>query len=449
MEQKQLLLKKGTVYTADAQGKVSKLGKGTTDIRIKHGSVADVSEQLSSTPDDLVIDLTGLTVLPGFTDVHTHLRDFDQSDVEDFGSGARAAAAGGFTTIVAMANTVPPRDNVASLKDSLERIRKNSCIEVLPAAAVTKKLAGVELTNMGELADNGALVFSDDGQPITNLAVLRRALEYIAVTNSLIISHAEDKDLTANGVMNESPQSVRMGLPGIPAASEAAAVAREIEVLRLTGGRLHFTHVSTAPSIALVRRAKADGLKVTADVTPHHLALKDEDIVSYDANFKMNPPLRSRHDQEALFSAIADGTIDAIATDHAPWSALHKSRPFEHCSLGVIGLETAFPLMYELLVRSQLISFERLIEMLTVGPATILSRPFGQIAIGHPANIAIVDLNQRWLFDVNKSQSKSRNSPFHGRELLGKSILTFFKGQVAYRDQQRLKEFAPLPVSGH
>jgi len=249
--------------------------------------------------------------------------------------------------------------------------------------------------------------------------------------------------------MNESAQSVRMGLAGIPAASEAAAVAREIEVLRHTGGRLHFTHVSTAPSVALVQKAKADGLKVTADVTPHHLALKDEDIVAYDANFKMNPPLRSRQDQEALMSAIADGTIDAIATDHAPWSAVHKSRPFEHCSLGLIGLETAFPLMYELLVRSQLISFERLIEMLTVGPAKILNRPFGQIAAGQPANITAVDLNQRWIYDVNKSCSKSRNSPFHGRELLGKSILTFYKGQVAYRDQQRLKEFAPLPVSGH
>jgi dihydroorotase len=449
MEHKQLLLKKGTVYTADSQGKVNKLGKGTTDVRIKNGSIAELGEQLASTPDDLVIDLSGLTVLPGFTDVHTHLRDFDQSDVEDFGSGARAAAAGGFTTIVAMANTVPPRDNVASMKDSLERIRKNACIEILPAAAVTKKLGGTELTNMGELADNGAVVFSDDGMPIMNLAVLRRALEYIAVTNSLIISHAEDKDLSGHGSMNESAQSVRMGLAGVPAASEAAAIAREIEVLRLTGGRLHFTHVSTAPSIALVKRAKADGLQVTADVTPHHLALKDEDIVSYDANFKMNPPLRSRQDQEALMSAIADGTIDAIATDHAPWSAVHKSRPFEHCSLGLIGLETAFPLTYELLVRSQLITFERLIEMLTVGPAKILNRPFAQIAKGQPANITAVDLNQRWIFDVNKSWSKSRNSPFHGRELLGKSILTFFKGQVAYRDQQRLKEFAPLPVSGH
>jgi dihydroorotase len=339
-----------------------------------------------------------------------------------------------------MANTVPPRDNLNALQDTLERIRKSACIEVLPVAAVTKGLAGSELTNMVELAEAGAVAFSDDGMPIMNMAVFRRALSYVALANSFIISHSEDKHLSGNGCMNESPQSLRLGLAGIPAAAEAAAVAREIEVLRLAGGHLHFTHVSTAPSIALIRRAKADGLTVTADVTPHHISLRDSDIVRYDANFKMNPPLRSSADQEALLAAVADGTIDAIATDHAPWTSFQKTRPFEHCSFGILGFETAFSLAYEILVLSKIISFERLIEMLTVAPSRILKRPVKRIAVGQEANLAITDLKEEWTYDVHQSPSKSRNSPFHGRKLKGKVVLTLYRGAIVFRDELRLSK---------
>lgn len=436
--EKKLLLKNGTVYTADKSGKVQQLDRDPVDVRIEDGIICGVDKNLKALDGERIIDLAGLTVLPGFIDLHAHLRDFDQVDLDDFGSGARAAAAGGFTTVVAMANTIPPRDNVNALKDALERIKQNACIEILPVAAITKGLAGEELTNMVELAENGAIAFSDDGLPIMNMAVLRRALSYVSLTNSFIICHSEDKHLSANGSMNESPQSTRLGLGGIPAAAEAVAVAREIEVLRLAGGRLHFTHLTTAPSVALVRRAKEDGLAVTADVTPHHLALKDEDIVNYDANFKMNPPLRSKKDQEALFAAIADGTINAIATDHAPYTAFQKTRPFEHCSFGILGFETAFPLVYEILVLSKVISFTRLVELLTVGPAKILNIAGGQIATGQEANLTVVDLKEKWTYNVNASPSKSRNSPFNGRQLTGRNVLTLSKGKIVFQKSRNL-----------
>jgi len=437
MKEKNLLLKNGTLYAPNKKGEVQKYSKGAIDVRINSGIISDIKEDLTATSDEQIIDLSGLTILPGFIDLHTHLRDFDQVDLEDFGSGSRSAAAGGFTTIVAMANTIPPRDNINILKDSLERIKRNACIEILPVAAITKGLAGAELTNMVELAENGAVAFSDDGQPIMNMAVFRRALSYVALAKSFIISHSEDKHLSAGGSMNESPTSTRLGLGGIPAAAEAVAIAREIEVLRLAGGHLHFTHLTTASSVLLVKRAKEDGLEVTSDVTPHHLTLCDDDITSYDANFKMNPPLRSRADQEALFAGIADGTIDAIATDHAPYTAYQKTQPFEHCSSGILGSETAFPLVYEALVLSKIISFERLIEMLTVSPANILKRSHQLIAKGEIANLAVVDLKKDWTFEADVSHSKARNSPFHGRKLIGKPVLTLYKGKIVFQDKNR------------
>ena len=437
IESKNILLKNGTVYSVDKSGSIAKTSDKAVDLRIRDGVISEIGENLATNSGEEVIDIAGLTVLPGFTDLHAHLRDFDQSDLDDFSTSTKAAAAGGFTTVVAMANTIPPRDNLNTLMDTIERIKQSACIDVLPVAAVTKGLAGAELTNMVELAKAGAVAFSDDGMPIMNMAVLRRALSYVLLAKSFIISHSEDKHLSGNGCMNESPQSTKLGLAGIPAAAEAAAVAREIEVLRLAGGHMHFTHVSTAPSVALIKRAKEDGLNVTADVTPHHLALRDEDMVPYDANFKMNPPLRSDADQRALIGGVADGTIDAIATDHAPYTSYQKTRPFEHCSNGVLGFETAFPLVYEILVLSKVISFERLVEMLTVVPAKILKRPLTPIAKGQPAGFTVVDLKENWTYDVHQSPSKSRNSPFQGRKMKSKIALTVFKGAIVFQDKER------------
>jgi dihydroorotase len=436
MSKSNLLLKNGNIYSPNEKGHISQLSSKSVDIRIADGQIKEVGS-LSSESGEEIIDLSGLTVLPGLTDLHAHLRDFDQADLDDFSTGSKSAASGGFTTVVAMANTIPPRDNLNSLTDTLERIRRSACIEILPVAAVTKGLAGAELTNMVELAEAGAVAFSDDGMPIMNMAVMRRALSYVQLAKSFIISHSEDKHLSAGGCMNESPTSTRLGLAGIPAAAEAAAVAREIEVLRLAGGHLHFTHVSTAPSVVLIRRAKEDGLHVTADVTPHHLSLRDEDMAPYDGNFKMNPPLRSTDDQLALLEGIIDGTIDAIATDHAPYTSYQKTRPFEHCSFGIMGFETAFPLVYETLVLSKAISFERLIEMMTVKPSKIIKRSMAPIAGASAANLAIVDLNASWKYDVNSSPSKSRNSPFQGREMKGKVVMTLHKGDIVFQDNER------------
>ncbi len=437
MKEKNILLKNGTLYSADKNGKIHKVDKEPVDVRISNGVIAEVGKELAKTGDEEIIDLTGLTVLPGFVDLNCHLRDFDLSDVEDIGTGTKSAAAGGYTTVLDFANTVPPRDNINALRDTLERIKKFACIEVLPAATVTKGQEGEELTDMVELFESGAVAFSDDGLPIMNMGVFRRALSYLGLTKAFIISHAEDKHLSGQGAMNESPTSTRLGLPCIPTASEAAAAAREIEVLRFQGGRLHFTHVSAAPVVALIRGAKKDGLQVTADVTPHYLTLTDADIVTYDASFKMNPPLRSHKDQEALIEGILDGTLDAIATDHAPWSALYKTRPFAECSNGVIGFETAFALVYERLVLSKIISFEQMIELFTTKPAKILNMVEKQIAPGKPANLAIVDLGKKWTYDVNKSLSKSRNSPFHGRKLISKNVLTLYRGNIAFQDTER------------
>jgi dihydroorotase len=437
IESKNLLLKNGIAYTINKMGSVAKVSEKPVDIRIRDGAIAEIAEGLSAVSGEEEINISGLTVFPGFTDLHAHLRDFDQSDLDDFSSSTKSAAAGGFTTVVAMANTIPPRDSLNALMDTLERIKQSACIDVLPVAAVTKGLAGAELTNMVELAKAGAVAFSDDGLPVMNMAVLRRALSYVQLAKSFLITHSEDKHLSGNGCMNESPTSTRLGLGGIPQAAEAAAVAREIEVLRLAGGHMHFTHLSTAPSVALLRRAKEDGLKVTADVTPHHLALRDEDIIPYDANFKMNPPLRSDADQKALIAAVKEGIIEAIATDHAPYTHYQKSRPFEHCSNGVLGFETAFPLVYEILVLSKVITLERLIEMLTVAPAKILKRPVASLEKGQPASFTVVDLKETWTYDVHQSPSKSRNSPFQGRKLKSKIALTVHKGAIVFQDNER------------
>ncbi len=408
------------------------------DVRIVDGDVTEIGSNLESNGGGQLLDATGLWVSPGFIDLHTHLRDFAQSDRETIETGTLAAAAGGYATVLAMANTEPPIDNAAILCQLMSKIDEHAHIEVLPVACVTKGMAGGELTNMVELSVAGAAAFSDDGMPVTNLAVLRRALEYAKLADRIIISHAEDKDLSQGGTIHECHVSTKLGLPGIPAAAESAAIAREIEVIRQTGGRLHFAHVSCARSVDLIRQARSDGLTITADATPHHLALTVDDSRAYDASYKMNPPLRTEKDRRALVAGLKDGTLDAIATDHAPHTSLDKSRPFDEAPFGVIGLETAFPLALEHLVVSGQLSPPEVIALFTSRAAAVLGLPQPSVKTGTQANLVVLHPQHAWTYDVKKGQSKSVNSPFHGRTLTGKSVMTVCRGKVVYKDSEVL-----------
>lgn len=406
-----------------------------TDIRIAGGEIVEWGTELVQTGEENVIDASGCWISAGFIDIHTHMRDLGQKDKEDIHTGTKAAAAGGFTTVVTMANTDPVIDNGMTLSMYLQKISERAVIEVLPVAAVTKGLAGQELTNMVDLSEMGAIAFSDDGKPIQNMTVLRRALEYARLTGKTIISHAEDLDLSEGGSMHECALSTELGLQGISYTSETVAVARELEMVRLTQAPYHFTHISCASSLDLIRRAKVEGLSVTVDVTPHHLALTVDEVAEYNTNAKMNPPLRTGRDRSELINAIKDGTITAIATDHAPHTKLEKSRPFTEAPFGITGLETAFSVVYEALVLEKHISILELIKLLTIGPARILDLPVPSLSAGSPANLCIIDPRIQWTYDTSHGYSKSTNSPWDQKKLTGRVVCTIYKGQIVYRSE--------------
>lgn len=410
----------------------------TRDVRVAGGNIQALDKAVEARSGELVVKADGLWLCPGFIDLHTHLRDMGQKDKEDLDTGTRAAAAGGFTTVVAMANTDPPIDNGTTFQILLNRIEEKAHIEVLPVATVTKGLQGAELTNMVELSDLGAIAFSDDGQCISNLAVLRRALEYARMTGRTVISHPEDKELSAGGCIQEGVKATAYGIKGIPSASETAAIAREIEIVRITHAPYHFTHVSCAASVELIRRAKKDGLPITADVTPHHLTLSVDEIDPFDSHYKMKPPLRLEEDKAALVQGLQDGTIDAIATDHAPDTRLEKVTTIDDAAVGIIGLETAFPLCYEKLVARGALNKMQLISLFTTKPAQVLGLPTPSIEVGNVANLTLVDPGFRWVYDPRSGHSRGRNSPFGGRLMTGKSVLTIYRGKVVYRDDAYL-----------
>lgn len=412
-----------------------------SDIRIENGKIVEIStkeKELTAQKSETIFDADGLWLLPGFIDIHTHLRDLGQTAKEDVASGTKSAASGGYTTVVAMANTVPPIDNARIFSQLLQIIKEKAVIKVLPIACVTKGMAGAELTEMAILKELGAIGFSDDGLPVTNLAVMRRALEQAKALGSLIVSHPEDKDLSGTGAMNESSYATAKGLPGVPTASEAACIAREIEVVRMTGGALHFAHVSAAASVKLIERAKADGLPVTADTTPHHLTLTDSEIPGYNTNYKMNPPLRSKRDQDTLVEALKNGTLDAIATDHAPHTSTEKEMGFIAAPCGIIGLETAFALCLERLTDEKLPASARMtvpevVRKFTSDPARIIGLAEPKIEVGAAADLCLFDPQMTWTYVVKKATSKSNNSPFDGREIKGRTILTLCDGKVAHQ----------------
>ncbi len=426
---RKILIKNGLVIDPLAKTETKE------DIRIEEHEIIERGPGLKALQDEEVIDAHGCWVSPGLIDMHTHMRDLGQKDKEDLHTGTLAAAAGGFTTVVAMANTEPVIDSGTNLSLYLQKIAKTAVVEVLPVASVTKGLKGQELTNMVELAELGAIAFSDDGKPVQNLIVLRRALEYVKLTGRVIISHAEDSDLAEGGDIHEGVLSTTLGLQGITYASETVAVARELEIVRLTRSPYHFTHISCAPSVEQIRRAQAEGLPITADVTPHHIALTVDLLSDYDTNLKMNPPLRTHDDQVALIEGIKDGTIGAIASDHAPHTMLEKSRSFPDAPFGITGLETAFSVAFSALYQNKHISRMKLYELFTTGPAKILELLPPSLEVGSRANICIIDPEHRWTYDTKQGFSRSHNSPWHKKELSAKVICTIYKGKIVFRAQ--------------
>jgi len=393
----------------------------------------DTSELTPGAPGLDIIEAEGMVVSPGLIDVHTHLREPGFEYKETIATGAEAAKAGGFTTVFCMANTDPVNDN-ASVTRFIVKKGEQTGINIRPVGAVSVGLKGKLLTEMAELKEAGCVAFSDDGVPVSSGSLMRRALEYAGSLKMTIISHAEDPELCAGGVMNEGEVSTRLGLKGVPAASEEAMVARDISIAELTGSHLHIAHISTAGSVELVRAAKARGVNVTAEVTPHHLTLTDEAVAAkagYDTNAKMNPPLRGRADVEAVRAGLKDGTIDCIATDHAPHALVDKDVEFDKAANGIIGLETAFPLMLGL-VDEGVLTLAEVVSAMTEKPAKAFGLRAGSLRVGNPADIAIFDIEKSWTVDAKRLRSKSKNTPWAGKTLKGVCVRTIAGGNTVF-----------------
>jgi len=401
------------------------------DVLVQGGIIAAVGRDLPAEECE-VIDAGGQWVTPGFVDLHVHLREPGHEYKEDLASGGRAGVAGGFTSLACMANTDPVNDDPSVTQYILDRAAKESPARIYPIAAATRGLEGEVMTEMAALREAGAIGFSDDGQVIMDAAVMRRVLEYSRLVGAPIVVHAEDCGLRGDGVVNEGVVSTRLGLPGNPVEAEEIHIARDIRLARLTGARLHIAHVSSGGSVALIRRAKEDGLQVTAEVTPHHLTLTDEANATFDTSTKMAPPLRTERDAAALREALAEGVIDCVATDHAPHAEYEKDVEFTAAPCGVIGLETAFAVVSELVRSGEMTPLE-LIRRLATAPARIFDLPGGTLAVGAPADVVIVDPGERWTYDPADGFSKSRNSPWAGRELTGRVTATIVDGQLVYR----------------
>ena len=381
-----------------------------------------------------IIEANGFWVVPGLIDLHTHLREPGEEYKETILTGSQAAAAGGFTAVCCMPNTKPANDNSAVTDFILRRAAEADLVRVLPVGAISQGQQGEILAEYAELKEAGAVAVSDDGQAVMNSQLMRRALEYVQVFDLPVISHAEDRDLAGDGVMNEGLVSTRLGLREIPGVAEDVMVFRDCSLAALTGGRLHIAHVSSAGAVDLVRQFKARGVQVTAEATPHHFTLTDEALESFDTNLKVNPPIRSSNDLAAIQQGLADGTIDAIASDHAPHSTIEKDVEFDYAAFGMIGLETALPLTLRL-VDQGLLSPLDAVAKLTSNPARIIGVDLGRLASGLPADVTLIDPERAFTVDVNQFRSKSKNSPFHGWHLKGKAVMVLRDGKVIFRDE--------------
>jgi len=388
-----------------------------------------------------VIDATGLIICPGFVDLHCHLREPGFENKETIATGTEAATIGGFTCVCCMANTEPPLDNAAVVGWVKRKASKDSSIDVLPIGCITKGRKGEELTDMAELAEAGVVAFSDDGDPVASSQLMHRALECSRDLGLPIIDHCEDKALSDNGIINEGQVSAKLGLKGIPAAAEEVMVARDLTLAKVTKARVHIAHVSTKGSVELVRRAKEEGIPVTAEVTPHHLTLTQERIVkdlankSFDTNAKVNPPLRTKEDVRALIKGLDDGVIDAIATDHAPHTPADKNRDLESAAFGISGLETALGCLMSLVHQGK-ISLTQLISKLTYEPAKVIGRngELGTLKAGAPANVTIIDPGREWIVNSRNFSSKGKNTPYDGYKFKGKIIATIASGRIVHMD---------------
>jgi dihydroorotase len=402
------------------------------DVLISDGLVKAVGKNLQAGGAHR-FDARGMIVAPGFIDMHVHLREPGIEHAETIETGSNAAAAGGFTSICPMPNTIPVNDSAMVTSYIVQRAREVARVNVFPIGAITKGSLGEELAAIGSMREAGIVAISDDGRPVMNSRVMRRAMEAACALDIPVIDHCEDLNLSAGGDMHEGAESVRLGLGGIPSSSEDVMVARDLLLAELTGVRYHVAHLSTMRSAAMVAFAKQRGLNVTCEVTPHHFAITDHELATYDSNFKMKPPLRASEDRQALIEAISSGVVDAIATDHAPHAGSEKMQEFERCPFGITGLETAIGLTLAELVHTRKISVRRMVELFTTGPAGILKLDRGTLKLGAAGDVTIFDLKTEWTFDVQQSCSKSRNSPFHMRRFSGGPVATVVAGEIVWK----------------
>ena len=406
------------------------------DVLIEDGRIAHIGDGLRAKGAE-VFDATGCVVTPGFIDLHTHLREPGREDKETISSGSQAAAAGGFTAVCSMPNTTPVNDSAAITRFIVETAAREAIVRVYPIGAITRGSKGEELSEYGDLKAAGCIAVSDDGRPVQNARVMRRALEYARTFGLPVIDHCEDLDLSKGGAMNEGPVSVAMGIPSAPHVSETIMVERDVILAEFTGSHVHIAHISTAGAVDAVRRGKARGVRVTAEATPHHLVLTDEAVRAhdYDPVTKMNPPLRSEEDRQAVIAGLLDGTIDAIATDHAPHTTEDKVCEFDCAAFGIVGLETAFALCHDGLVTTGLLDLPRLVQLLTAGPARALGRPGGTLERGQPADVTIFDPAELRTVKAESFRGKSRNSPFVAQTLTGWPIATIVGGAIVYKSR--------------
>ena len=421
-----LLIKNGRVIDPASQV------DDTLDILIDRGKFAEIKPKIEG-EGFKIIDASRLVVAPGFIDMHVHLRQPGQEDKETIKTGSLAAAKGGFTSIACMPNTEPVNDSRDVTEFILTEAKRSAVVNILPIAAITRGIRGEEITDMVDLRDAGAIAFSDDGHPIENSLVMRRALEYSRLVDGLIIDHCEDRQLSAGGIMHEGIYSLKLGIKAIPASAEEIMVARDIILAKETKTRIHLAHLSVKGAVDLLKWAKQQNIKVTAEVTPHHLFLTDASMETFDTALKVNPPIRSEQDTKALIQAVKEGWIDAIATDHAPHTPDEKDVELDQAPFGINGLETAVPLLLDKLVNKNVLSLEKFIAMISTNPAKILGlENKGKIQVGADADLTFLKLNQDVVVDTSQFLSKSRNSPFNGWKLKGAPFMTIVGGNIVY-----------------